>query len=366
LEPRSRPGRATILDVADAAGVSIKTVSRVFNDEPNVRASTRQRVLEVAGALDYHPNPAARSLAGRRSFLLGLVYENPSPNFVVDLQAGSLNRLRDERYRLLVYPCTSVEEVSGRMLALARASGLDGVILTAPMSDDARILAELASGHVPFVRLAPTTRPEIGPSVAMDDVAAATELIRHLLALGHRRIGHVRGNRRHPASTARENGFRSAMASAGATVVEGWIEQGDFTFASGLEAGRRILSQASRPTAIFAANDDMAAGVLSAANELGIAVPGELSIAGFDDSSIAQVVWPRLTTIHQPTFEMAEAATDMLIGLLDGATPADRPTMPYSLVVRGSTAPPPAAATAGPGSSSAEVSSRSSAARAAT
>ena len=164
---------STITDVADAAGVSIKTVSRVFNNEPNVRPLTRDRVLAAATELDYHPNVAARSLAGRRSFLIGLAYENPSPNYVVDLQTGALDRLHGERYRLLVLPFADAATASGKMQAIARASGLDGVVLAPPLCDDAATVAELEACGLPYARIAPTSGGSQAPDVAMDDRHAA-------------------------------------------------------------------------------------------------------------------------------------------------------------------------------------------------
>ena len=333
--------RATITDVADAAGVSIKTVSRVFNDEPNVRPQTRDRVLEAAKGLDYHPNVAARSLAGRRSFLIGLAYENPSPNYVVDLQNGAVERTRGTRWRLLFLPYADTEIVSGRMQAIARASGLDGLILAPPLCDDPATLADLEQSGIPYVRIAPTRDGSAAPDIRVDDRAATIALIERLIGLGHRRIAIVRGDPTHGSAAERAEGFAEAMAAHHLQVDPALDAQGYYTFASGLEAGRRLLSLEERPTAVFACNDDMAAGVLSAAHEAGIAVPDALSIAGYDDSNIASVVWPRLTTVRQPIFDMARAAADELLALIEGEEPARHAVFPYELMVRGSTGPAP-------------------------
>jgi len=334
---------STITDVADAAGVSIKTVSRVFNDEPNVRQATRDRVLSAAATLDYHPNVAARSLAGRRSFLIGLVYENPSPNYVVDLQTGALDRLKGERYRLLVLPFADITAASGRMQAIARASGLDGVVLAPPLCDDAATVAELEACGLPYTRIGPSSGGGHAPDVAMDDAGAARAVIDHLAALGHRRIGIVRGDPTHASAAARLGGYRAGFAAHGLAADPALEAIGAYTFASGYEAGKTLLALADRPTAIFACNDDMAAGVLNAAHEAGIAVPDELSVVGFDDSAIACVVWPRLTTIHQPIRDMAREATGALLALIEAGADDDAPSplhlmLPYELVVRGSTA----------------------------
>jgi LacI family transcriptional regulator len=330
---------STITDVADAAGVSIKTVSRVFNDEPNVRPLTRDRVIAAATELDYHPNVAARSLAGRRSFLIGLAYENPSPNYVVDLQTGALDRLRGERYRLLVLPFSDVAAASGKMQAIARASGLDGIVLAPPLCDDAATVAELEACGLPYARIAPTSGGSHAPDVAMDDRSATRAVIDHLVELGHRRIGVVRGAPSHASASARLEGYRTGLEAHGLPLDPALERQGAYTFTSGYEAGRDLLALADRPTAIFASNDDMAAGVLNAAYEAGVSVPGQLSVVGFDDSNIASVVWPRLTTIHQPIRDMAREATGALLAMLGDEEVPPHQLLPYRLVVRGSTGP---------------------------
>ena len=336
---------ATISDVAEAAGVSIKTVSRVFNEEPNVREETRQRVLQVVAELDYHPNIAARSLAGRKSFLIGLLYDNPCANYILGLQSGSLDRLRGDKWRLLVVPCEDSARMGGKStVSMVRAAGVGGVILTSPICDNAEIVNELLAARIPMVRIAPadSVGTDQAPSVGMDDRSAAAEITRHLIDQGHRRIGIILGDPTHSSNNERWAGFRGAMDEAGLDIDPSLIARGFYTFESGLEAARPLLDRADRPTAIFAQNDDMAAGAIIAAGELGIAVPGELSVAGFDDSQIASTVWPRITTIRQPIRAMAQAATDALVKLMEGShrTPEHR-VMPYELILRGSTGPAP-------------------------
>lgn len=330
---------ATITDVARVAGVSIKTVSRVFNDEPNVRATTRERVREAAASLDYHPNEAARSLAGRRTYLIALAYARPSPNYVYDLQRGASDRLEGERYRLLVLPFLERGEAPARLRAVARASSVDGVILVPPLGDDPAAVAELVEAGLPYVCIAPTRGDGAVPEVVMDDSAAVTELLEHLAGLGHRRIAIVRGDPTHSSSAVRVEAFARTRERLGLAADPALDVAGDWTFESGLEAGRRLLALPQPPTAVFASNDDMAAGVLSAAHEAGVAVPGALSIVGFDDSTIARVVWPRLTTIHQPTADMAHAAVDALLALLGGRASPAHIVLPHRLVERGTTGP---------------------------
>ena len=331
--------RATIIDVAREAAVSMKTVSRVFNDAPNVTAKTRERVLKAAAALHYQPNVVAQGLVGRRSYLLGLFYENPSPNYVVELQQGALDRLHGERYRLVVLPVEQVSQVAPNILSFVRAAALDGIVLTPPASDNPVILELLTQARFPFVRVAPTRSPEIGPRNVTDDVAAARLMTNYLISLGHRRIGTIKGDPSHPSSDARLLGFSDALAAAGLPYRHDDVEQGMFTFDSGLAAAARLLSKSERPTAIFAQNDDMAAGAIMAAHDLGLSVPSDVSVAGFDDSAIAKIVWPRVTTIHQPVFDMARAATDMLVAMLENDPYPEVIDHPFTLVPRQSTGP---------------------------
>lgn len=333
--------RTTIDDVAAAAGVSIKTVSRVLNDEPGVRSETRNRVRDAIASLSYRPSLPARSLAGKRSNLLGLVYDNPSANYVFDVQSGAMARCRNAHLRLFIQSCNdlggeSVEEV----LAMIDQTHVDGLVVTPPLSSDPALIAALDERRLPYVRLAPDDTSKGGPCVIMDDEAAAHDMTAHLLGLGHRRIGFVAGHPDHPSSRLRRRGYQAALDAADVGASQP-IEQGYNDTASGYEAGRRLLSAAERPTAIFASNDDMAAGVVQAAHELGIDVPRQLSVAGFDDSQIAAIVWPALTTIRQPAYEMAFTAAGLLIDLIRGRPAPARTELAYTLVQRGSTAEAP-------------------------
>ncbi|WP_442680846.1 LacI family DNA-binding transcriptional regulator [Sphingomonas sp. ASY06-1R] len=341
MSPHRPP--ATISDVALAAGVSIKTVSRVFNAEPNVRAETRRHVLQIGAALDYHPNMAARSLAGGRSQLIGLLHDNPCGHYILGLEAGTLDRLRGDRWRLLVMPCEDSARMAMQTVALVRSTGIAGVMLSSPICDNKDIVNGLIAARIPLVRIGPTPDPAIdavAPSVGVDDRSAAADMARHLLALGHRRVAVLRGDPVHPSSKARWEGFTQAMRDAGAAIEPDLIGCGMYAFEGGLSAARSLLDRADRPTAIFAENDDMATGAIIAAGERGIAVPTALSVVGFDDSQIARTVWPRVTTIRQPLEEMAQAAADALIALLEGSrrTIAHR-LLPYELVIRESSGP---------------------------
>jgi LacI family transcriptional regulator len=333
--------RTTIDDVAAAAGVSIKTVSRVLNDEPGVRSETRGRVRQAIEALSYRPSLPARSLAGGRSNLLGLVYANPSANYVFDVQSGAMARCRESHLRLFIQSCNDlgVDRID-EVMAMIDQTHVDGLVLTPPLSSDAGLIAILQARRLPYVRVAPDDWAQGGPCVVMDDEAAAREMTEHLLGLGHRRIGFVEGHPEHPSSRLRHQGYRAALKAAGASDGQP-VELGYNDTPSGYEAGRRLLSRMPRPTAIFASNDDMAAGVIQAAHELGIDVPSQLSVAGFDDSQIAAILWPALTTIRQPAYEMAFAAAGLLIELVRYRDVPDVTRLDYQLVQRGSTAEAP-------------------------
>jgi LacI family transcriptional regulator len=330
--------RAKIQDVAEAAGVAIKTVSRVLNSEPNVREETRQRVLAVVKQLNYHPSLSARSLAGRRSYLIGLVYENPSANYIVDVQHGAMSRCREGKFQLLMHQvANSGADLEREILGLIDQTRLDGVIVTPPLSENAALLEALRRRNSPFARIAPSDLERPGPCVYMDDVGAAREMTEYLIGLGHRRIGFIVGHPEHFASGQRLRGYKAALKTHRIAFQPELVKQGRFVFESGLEAARQLLTAPNRPTAIFASNDDMAAGVLMAAHEMAIAVPSRLSVAGFDDTYVARTVWPRLTTIHQPSYDLAYTAADLLIQLLQTGVSPPPMRLPHRLMCRAST-----------------------------
>ncbi len=331
----------TIYDVARVAEVSIKTVSRVLNGEPNVRPETRERVLESVAALRYRPSLSARSLAGARSYLLGLLFDNPSPAYVADVQTGLTARCREAGYHLVVEPvsCDS-PDVAGVVEALTGALRMDGLVLSPPVSDSGAVLDVLDRIAMPYVRIAPWSDVDRGARVEMDDRRAAYEMTGHLLRLGHRDIGFIRGHPGHGASRRRFEGYAQAMAVQGLAPKPGWAPQGDFSSESGVYCAQALLDRPDRPTAIFASNDDMALGVMMVAARMGLSVPDQLSVAGFDDSAAAKIVWPPLTTVRQPVVDMAYTAADLLLSRdADPGQPRAR-MLDFDLVVRESTGRP--------------------------
>lgn len=332
-----RPGRnerrITIRHVAERAGVSIKSVSRVLNKEPAVSAAIREAVERAAADLNYRPNISARALAGARSYLIGLIYDNPSSNYVSELQMGAMAACKRAGYHLVIEQIDSAgPDVRTVIRDAVGTLRLDGVLLSPPLSDDDRIMTELEALDIPYVRIAPYLYPGRAPSVGIDDRRAAAQMTFHLWEQGHRDIAFIAPPAGHAAAARRRDGFLHAMSECGGAMRADFIQEGAFTTVSGVSAGQTLLALRNRPTAIFASNDDMATGVMIAAYQAGIDLPGALSVAGFDDSPIARSLHPLLTTVRQPTAEMAGTATRMLI---EGG-PARTVSLDFELVIRGS------------------------------
>jgi LacI family transcriptional regulator len=327
--------RVTIKDVSRVAGVSIKTVSRVMNKEKYVRDETRRRVEAAVAQLNFSPSLAARTLAGSRSFQIALIYDNHSPYYIHAIQEGVWARCRAEGVRMLAQPVDiASENLAQEIGGLIDETHVDGVILSSPVTDAPEALAELERRGIRFVRISPGTNHAITSSVFMDDAQAADDMTMHLINEGHRRIGFILGHPNHMASDQRHYGYRRALDRAGIDYEPDLVRPGLFDFASGMAAAEELLKRRAKPTAIFASNDDMAAGVLSYAHRMGLDVPQDLSVAGFDDTDLAQLVWPPLTTIRQPTRDLAYAATGLLFGQDEGAI---HQRLPHELIVRAST-----------------------------
>ena len=348
---RSR-GIATIEDVARAAGVSAMTVSRVINGGRNVRESTRAAVLKAVAQLNYSPSAAARSLAAGEAMHIGLLYANPSAVYLSLFLIGALEAARRAGCHLVIESCES--EDAEEQAQVARRFGnseVEGVILPPPLSESKAILAELELIGMPFVTVARGVPDENSINVRIDDFGAALEMTRSLLEMGHRSIGFIKGHPNHIASHDRHRGYVEALKEFGLDPITAPIEQGYFTYRSGLAATERLLARPQSPTAIFASNDDMAAAAISVAHRRGLRVPEDLSVVGFDDTSLATNVWPELTTVKQPIAEMAEAALGLL--LIDlrnrragGERRAAESVLDHAMIRRESAGPPRCAATA--------------------
>ena len=304
----------TIRDVAARAGVGTTTVTRVLNGERSVSAGSRQRVLDAVEALFYRPNIFARGLSGNRSFLICLLIPEVIPGYVTEFQLGAIERCRAAGYHLVAQPYDSREPHYAE--AVREAIGAlrpDGFIITPPISDDLGVLGVLEAAGTPYVRLSPGLELERGNSISIDELEAARQMTELLIEAGHRRIGFVRAHPDHVAAGGRFDGYRRALTEHDLPYDEGLVRQGNFEFSGGEACGTSLLTQVERPTAIFASNDDTALGVMAAAYRLGLRVPQDLSLVGFDDSDVARHAWPLLTTVRQPIRQMAAMAAEFLI-----------------------------------------------------
>src|SRR5487761_712358 len=342
-EASARPGPATIQMVADHARVSPKTVSRVINNERGVREETRHRILDAIRQLDYQPNLNARGLAGARSFLIGLFYDKPG-DYLNEFQTGAVQRCRESDLHLMVQPLDiASKEIARDVSTLVRQLRLEGAILLPPLSDHPAVRAALAEAAVPAGHIAPRREPIDSPSVDTDDRAAARQMTVQLLEQGHRRIGFMLGPPGHRATEQRYLGFADAMHARAVNIDPELVQTGNFEFVDGLECARRILSSRARPTAIVASNDDMASAAACVARQLGLELPGQLSIAGFDDAPIASMMWPQLATVRQPVRHIARIAADLIIQHRPHRhgwpNPMPRPRLDLELLLRGSVAP---------------------------
>jgi LacI family transcriptional regulator len=313
--------RPTINDVARMAGVSIKTVSRVFNDEPNVRPTTRDRVVHAAGELGYRPNLSARRLAANRAFVIGMLYDNPkAPDYVADVQYGALRICRERGYDLLIHPCDAESPtLAEEILNLHQQATVDGFVVLQPVSDDGLLNQLLVDQGIVAVRVSQRRYPGL-PRISVADEEAAAEMTEHLIALGHRRIGFIMGHPDHGSSHDRLAGYRSALDRNGIGYDETLVERGLYDFESGYACARRLLASTLRPSAIFASNDHMAMATLTAAYERRLEIPRDLSVAGFDDTAFAGFAWPPLTTVRQPVVEVSQLATSLLLDRLQGGS----------------------------------------------
>ncbi len=252
-------------------------------------------------------------------------------------------RCRQEKFRLFVHQCSGRDaELVRDVMGLVDQTHVDGLVICPPLSQSIDLIRALDRRKLPFVRIAPSSLDHRSPFVDMDDEGASQQMTEHLLTLGHKRIGFITGHPTHYASAQRLNGYKTALQAHQVLFDPQYVKQGQFEYESGLTAARELLSLPKPPTAIFASNDDMAAGVLMAAHEVGIPVPQQLSVAGYDDTYIARITWPRLTTVHQPSYDLAYSATDLLMQALKNGDGPKTTRLPYRLVVRESTGPAPA------------------------
>lgn len=310
---RRKGAAVTIDDVAALAKVSSMTVSRVVNGHARVRDATRERVMEAVRELGYIPNLAASSLAAAQDARIALIYTNPSAAYLRELLLGALHGAARAAAQLVIDDWEELAVGAERKAARALAKSVAGVILPPPLCESKAVIEELVGADVPVVAIASGRFNHDISSVRIDDYLAGKEITEYLIKMGHTRIGFVKGHPNQTASTRRLEGYQAALKDAGIPMDAGLVQQGYFTYRSGLDAVEKLLALRKPPTAIFASNDDMAAAAISVAHRRGLDVPRDLSVVGFDDTSAATTVWPELTTVRQPISSMADSAVDILL-----------------------------------------------------
>jgi len=293
------------------------TVSRVINGENNVRAKTKEKILASIKALNYVPNISARALAGKKIFNIGLLYTPPNGFYLSELLVGILEGLSAHGHQLRVNSMPNHPNKDALFQTKAfLEQRIDGVILPPPLSDNRSVRDLLISQKIPYVCLSGLRTKGSSRKVCIDDYHSAIMVMEHLLSLGHKRIVHITGALEQFSSQERLRGYKDGLSGSGVQLSDKLVLKGDFTYQSGFDAMEKVLGLNRRPTAIFAANDDMAAAAISAAYSAGLSVPYDISVVGFDDSPLASAISPRLTTVRQPIGEIAKVALSALLELL--------------------------------------------------
>ena len=342
--------KPTIDDVAALAEVGRTTVSRVLNNGPNVRPEVRDRVSRAVEMLNYKVNVQARNLAGGASRQIALFHTSsldtePNSYYHSGLELGALRGCAELGFQLVTHNINP--DRSGlvqRIISLVRESRYAGIILTPPISDNASLIKQLNALDCPVVCVsAGDDVRALASTVGIDEVSAGFEVARHLIELGHRHFGYVRGIEGHISAEGRFDGFIAALTEAG--IDEGSVvaERGNFTFHSGIECAQRILERDNAPTALICANDDMAAGALLAAHKMSLRIPEDISITGFDDTPVSEIVWPPLTTIHQPIKQIGRRAVELAVAMANDAnreTQLRHEVIDYHIVCRASSSQP--------------------------
>lgn len=329
--------KVTLHDVAALAGVAARTVSRVVNREPGVSAKTADRVRSAIDHLGFRPNLAARALKSDRSLLIAIFNNNPSPHYVADVIRGTSKACREAGYFLTLEEFSvNQTDVAAQVADLLRSFRIAGAILLPSLTDDPKLLALLEHQNVPMVRLSPASFPGRTSAVTARDGDGIHALVDHLVALGHRSFGVISGPLDHASAQVRLDAFFAALARHGLGAADTIVRRGDYRHSSGVGATMDILD-AGRPSVICAFNDEMAAGAISALGMRGIDVPRQIAVTGFDDSEIAKLSWPPLTTVRQSIVEQAIEATRLLIRQGLSGAPMAHVEQPVELVIRHST-----------------------------
>lgn len=334
-------GRVTINDIARMAGVSKKTVSRVLNEHPLVNEETRKRIKQIIAEHQYRPDPQARGLALRRSFLIALAYDNPSPQYVVNMQLGILDTFEDTDYQLVLHPVDrNSDTYIDRLKWFVESHRPAGIIMPPSVSEDSAVADLLNELNCPYIRIASVVLDELPRMVRTHDAAGAAQAARHLASLGHTKIAHIHGPKSFRSAHERMNGFILGLSEFSLELKPELTVEAGYTFDSGELAANQLLSGRVRPTAIFAGNDEMAIGVYAAARKAGLTIPEDLSVVGFDDTPMAGRITPGLTTVRLPIRDMGREAAKLLLRKLAGAEKPNISEFHHEIVLRDSTAKP--------------------------
>jgi len=312
--------KATINDVAKQAGVSIKTVSRVINNEPSVRQLTREKVQAAVSELNYQPNLAARNLAGTNSFSVAYIYDNPNAYYVIDTQEGILSACKKQGFELLIHPCKAQKEnITEEIVAMVKQARIAGLILTPPFSEMPEFVKRMVELDVKIVRImsGDIAPDDMTPCIMINDRDAAQTITQHLIDLGHKQIGFLAGDAEHMSTIERYKGYRRALKVNNIEFDKQLVVEGKYSFESGVQGAKQLMSaeqeNKNQPSAIFSCNDEIAAGALFAARLMNKAIPEQLAIVGFENSPFSRQTWPKMTTADQPNKEIAENAANLLI-----------------------------------------------------
>lgn len=333
-------GKPTINDVARAANVSKKTVSRVINKSPQLSEKTRAQVERAIAELGFVPNLQARAFALRRNFIIAVIHDNPNAQLLVNVQQGVLEGIANTEFGMMVQPVDrtspTIAETIREFLERQRPYG---VVLLPPISERGDLADICREAGCRFVRMGSVKLDSAEHSITSNDREAVREAVEYLIAKGHRRIGFIDGPPHFTSPRERRAGFMEAMEQADIAVDAALVKPGSYTFESGVNAGEELVTMPDPPTAVFACNDEMAIGCMIAARRNGLLIPEDISIVGFDDTPLSSHVWPSLTTVHWPIVDMARVAAKKLIGSAKDAESAEW-MLPATLVERGSVVPP--------------------------
>jgi len=332
---RKGAGPVTMFDVAIEAGVSTATVSRVANDHPNIRLATRDRVEEAMQRLGYVANLRARSLAGGRSNMLGVIVDDLESSYISQVARGIDEAVATHGYNLMVSTMHMRERTTRHIEGLFNGFAEGLIVLLA--GGFGRYLGEVEAREFPVVLIDHEPVPNVS-IVKADNDSGTREAVRHLATLGHKRIGFITGNLKVASARERIEAYRGEVAVLGLDAQSELMVEGDFTLDGGVTAARQLLELDSPPTALFASSDAEAFGVMQAAREMGVSIPGDLSLVGFDDIPEASYVTPTLTTVRQPMREMGVLAAEMLMSIVEeGQGQTSTVQLPTQLIVRGTT-----------------------------